>query len=146
MDEECFFRCRVSMNFDGGSGSIYRKNSCRLIRENPDKSGKTGRNSPEMEKWKQKNLPMTGSKKRKAKLSVSIEQADLFEEMLQIEGVKGFILTANAFWIFGCVNRFRRWHRDARGRKGSSGTFFRLCSGQRSGTVGSADEAVYDLF
>ena len=72
-----------------------------------------------MEKVEAEKSANDGKQEKKAKLSVSIERADLFEEMLQIEGVKGFILTANAFWIFGCVNRFRRWHRDARGRKGA---------------------------
>ena len=82
-----------------------------------DKSGKTGENSPEMEKVEAEKSANDGKQEKKAKLSVSIERADLFEEMLQIEGVKRIYLDSKCFLDFRMCEQIPSMAQRCQGQK-----------------------------
>ena len=87
-----------------GALEALQEKQLQAYQRKSDKSGKTGENSPEMEKVEAEKSANDGNQEEKVKLSVSIERADLFEEMLQIEGVKRIYLDSKCFLDFRIAN------------------------------------------
>ena len=100
MDEGCFLPMQSFNELRRGALEALQEKQLQAYQRKSDKSGKTGENSPEMEKVEAEKSANDGKQEKKAKLSVSIERADLFEEMLQIEGVKRIYLDSKCFLDF----------------------------------------------
>ena len=98
MDEECFLPMQSFNELRRGAlEDVSQEKQLQAYQRKSDKSGKTGENSPEMEKVEAEKSANDGKQEKKAKPAVSIERADLFEEMLQIEGVKRIYLDSKCF-------------------------------------------------
>ncbi len=117
MDEECFLPMQSFNELRRGALEALQEKQLQAYQRKSDKSGKTGENSPEMEKVEAEKSANDGKQEKKAKLSVSIERADLFEEMLQIEGVKRIYLDSKCFLDFRMCEQIPSMAQRCQGQK-----------------------------
>ena len=117
MDEECFLPMQSFNELRRGALEALQEKQLQDYQRKSDKSGKTGENSPEMEKVEAEKSANDGKQEKKAKLSVSIERADLFEEMLQIEGVKRIYLDSKCFLDFRMCEQIPSMAQRCQGQK-----------------------------
>ena len=117
MDEECFLPMQSFNELRRGALEALQEKQLQDYQRKSDKSGKTGENSPEMEKVEAEKSANDGKQEKKAKLSVSIERAALFEEMLQIEGVKRIYLDSKCFLDFRMCEQIPSMAQRCQGQK-----------------------------
>ena len=117
MDEDCFLPMQSFNELRRGALEALQEKQLQAYQRKSDKSGKTGENSPEMEKVEAEKSANDGKQEKKAKLSVSIERADLFEEMLQIEGVKRIYLDSKCFLDFRMCEQIPSMAQRCQGQK-----------------------------
>ena len=117
MDEGCFLPMQSFNELRRGALEALQEKQLQAYQRKSDKSGKTGENSPEMEKVEAEKSANDGKQEKKAKLSVSIERADLFEEMLQIEGVKRIYLDSKCFLDFRMCEQIPSMAQRCQGQK-----------------------------
>ena len=117
MDEDCFLPMQSFNELRRGALEALQEKQLQAYQRKSDKSGKTGENSPEMEKVEAEKSANDRKQEKKAKLSVSIERADLFEEMLQIEGVKRIYLDSKCFLDFRMCEQIPSMAQRCQGQK-----------------------------
>lgn len=117
MDEGCFLPMQSFNELRRGALEALQEKQLQAYQRKSDKSGKTGENSPEMEKVEAEKSADDGKQEKKAKLSVSIERADMFEEMLQIEGVKRIYLDSKCFLDFRMCEQIPSMAQRCQGKK-----------------------------
>lgn len=117
MDEDCFLPMQSLNELRRGALEALQEKQLQTYQRKSWEFRENEENSPEMEKQEAMCSDDDGNRKDKMELSVSIERAELFEAMLQIEGIKRIYLDSKCFLDFRICAQIPAMAQRCRGQK-----------------------------